>query len=286
LGRTSTLLHTGSFCDTSDLGGKKGSVNVSYRPKTREKGVDLYMTGICKKGHGLRFNYMYFLASNTSQSKLKVDVPGIVGPVSISSDQNMAATGEIESSGNSTIKLWKMIRSDFKQSLTFRGVVSAMALSSDGSVIAAAITTAEKTAIRLWDTTTGQVKWEELSPPVGTLAFSQDGSLIASGGFENDGTIYIRDAASGSIKLNLHSDTDGGVTCLAFRNTRGLMLSAGFSSGVIKLWDITDGSLIQTLNNEGPAGALAFSGDGRVLASGDAKKGTIKIWAITKPPNP
>ena len=57
------------------------------------------------------------------------------------------------------------------------------------------------------------------------------------------------------------------------------MLSAGLSSGVIKLWNIPGGTLYHTLNNDGPVGALAFSWDDRVLASGDAKNGTIKVWA-------
>ncbi|RCV64896.1 hypothetical protein C5S53_06530 [Methanophagales archaeon] len=42
------------------------------------------------------------------------------------------------------------------------------------------------------------------------------------------------------------------------------------------------GTINQTLENEGPVGALAFSRDGRLLASGDAEKGVIEVWAKPK----
>lgn len=153
-----------------------------------------------------------------------------------------------------------------------------MALSSDGKVVAVAVSAdADETAIRLWDTTTGEVKWDVSLPPVVALAFSTDGSLLATGGSE-DGKIYIWDTASGSLKLTLPGDPEERVSCLIFTKTGSLLLSAGFTSGVIKLWNIPSGTLEQILNNDGPVGALAFSWDDRVLASGDAVNSTIKVW--------
>ena len=272
---TATAELRGSRC----LDGEKGAVSVAYRSKTRAGGVDLRVVGVYKEGHMLRFYSSTFWTNTTSGGGRDVDVSGIVGPVAISADLNIAATGETESSGKSTIRLWEPSSANLRRTLTYRGLVRAMALSSDGRVVAVAVSSAtDKTAIRLWDTATGEIKWGVSSPPVGTLAFSTDDSLLASGGAE-DGKIYIWDAASGSLKLSLPSDPDGGVSCLAFRKTESLMLSAGLSSGVIKLWNIPDGTLYHTLNNDGPVGALAFSWDDRVLASGDAKNGTIKVWA-------
>ena len=272
-------LHGSSYSGSHYLDGEKGAVSVAYRSKTRKGGVDLRMVGVYKKGHMLRFYSSTFWTNTTSGGGRDVDVPGIVGPVAISADLNIAATGETESSGKSTIRLWEPSSANPRRTLTCRGLVRAMALSSDGRVVAVAVSSAaDEMAIRLWDTATGEVKWDVSSPPVGTLAFSTDDSLLASGGAE-DGKIYIWDAASGSLKLSLPGDPDSGVSCLAFRKTESLMLSAGLSSGVIKLWNIPGGTLYHTLNNDGPVGALAFSWDDRVLASGDAKNGTIKVWA-------
>lgn len=271
-------LRGSSYSGSRHLDGEKGAVSVAFSSKTREGGVDLQMVGLYKEGHTLRFYNSYFMTNSIAGGGRNVDVSEIVGPVVISADLSIAATGGTETSGKSTIRLWEPTFADFRRALTCRGLLRAMALSSDGKVVAVAVSAdADETAIRLWDTTTGEVKWDVSLPPVVALAFSTDGSLLATGGSE-DGKIYIWDTASGSLKLTLPGDPEERVSCLTFTKTGSLLLSAGFTSGVIKLWNIPSGTLEQILNNDGPVGALAFSWDDRVLASGDAVNSTIKVW--------
>lgn len=271
-------LQGSSYSGSPYLYGERGAVSVAYRSKTREGGVKLEVVGVYKEGHMLRFHNSIFYTNTTSGGGRDLDVSRIVRLVAINADLSIVATGETKGSGKSTISLWEPTSAVLRRTLTSQGLIRAMALSSNGKVVGVALSAgADETAIQLWDTTTGEVKWDVSVPPVGALAFSTDGSLIATGG-DKDGNIYIRDAASGSLKLTLPGDPDDRISCLTFTKTGSLMLSSGFFSGVIKLWNIPGGNLEHILNNDGPVGTLAFSYDDRVLASGDTVNGTIKVW--------
>jgi WD40 repeat protein len=119
----------------------------------------------------------------------------------------------------------------------------------------------------------------EISDRVNSLAFSPDGSRLASGGGEpsRSGEIIVWDTASGAkqFALNgLHSDT---VTSLAF-SPDGALLASGGADRFARIADIATGHQLRFF--EGHTGhvlGVAWSFDGRVLATAGAD-GVVKFW--------
>jgi diadenosine tetraphosphatase ApaH/serine/threonine PP2A family protein phosphatase len=77
--------------------------------------------------------------------------------------------------------------------------------------------------------------------------------------------------------LDDHTDT---VLTLAF-SADGEVLATGSWDSTVKLWRVSDGSLITSLDDHTePVLTLAFSADGEVLATGSADS-TVKLWRVS-----
>ena len=111
------------------------------------------------------------------------------------------------------------------------------------------------------------------------VAFSQDGTVLASGGQRGD--IQLWDFRTGAHLLTMDKKQQVGITALAF-SSDGKMLasSGGFDDEAIRLWDVATGEPLATLSGHRHAAfALAFSPDGRTLASGDFGGG-LTFWDV------
>jgi WD40 repeat protein len=78
---------------------------------------------------------------------------------------------------------------------------------------------------------------------VNALAFSPDGTTLASGG--DDRTAILWDIASGRAKRTLKGH-DLTVTSLAF-SPDGLTLASGSGNAAVVLWNVTNGKLDRIL---------------------------------------
>jgi WD40 repeat protein len=143
------------------------------------------------------------------------------------------------------------------------GQIVSLAISPDGRTIAAGD---NWRTVRMWALPSGRQTaslrasdWWVLD-----LAFSPDSSMLAIATY--DGTISIRDAATGRRMKEMGIRSDGYATSVAFSPDAQTLASAT-NTGVVFIWDQESGRRIQTLDQTAFVRDLVFSQDGSILAS-------------------
>ncbi|KAI0441679.1 hypothetical protein F4803DRAFT_551929 [Xylaria telfairii] len=109
-----------------------------------------------------------------------------------------------------------------------------------------------------------------------SVAFSSDGSLLASGSW--DSTVQLWDPITGAALHKLKGYPHR-VCELAF-SPNDVQLASCCAEGPVQVWDSTSGTVIHTLGGDSEefcAENLAFSPDGNQLASGTFG-GTVYVW--------
>jgi beta-lactamase regulating signal transducer with metallopeptidase domain len=108
------------------------------------------------------------------------------------------------------------------------------------------------------------------------LAYAPDGNAIAVAG--DDGTVQVRSATTGQVKLVLHGHADI-VTCVAFVPD-GKTIATGSADRTVRLWDAGNGREVRTLSGHTNwVLAVACSPDGKTLASGGYDK-SVRLWEL------
>jgi WD40 repeat protein len=111
------------------------------------------------------------------------------------------------------------------------------------------------------------------------VAFSPDGSILASGG--DDGSVILWDPQSHQqLAEPLRGHDERVVNSVAF-SPDGRILASGGRDGLVILWDPqTRQQIGEPLRaHDGPVPRIDFSPDGRILTSGSSDR-TVILWDV------
>ena len=200
--------------------------------------------------------------------------------------------GKILASGSevSTVKLWNLATGIDIATLAHDSNVWSVAFSPDGTILASG--SWDRTIKlwgrpgngtgTLWDILTGAsiTILEGHTDEIYSVAFSPDGTILASGAGRQSGTIKLWDVATGT-NITTFEEPSAGVYSVAFSPDGTILASgSGWWNGLVKLRDVATGTSIATFEGHTEqVKSVAFSPDGMTLASG-SMDGTIKLWDV------
>ena len=155
--------------------------------------------------------------------------------------------------------------------------ITALTISADGQYWAAASWRGE---VRVWGEA-GQALlrvWQAYIASVPVLAFSPDGTRLASGGGKGGGELFVWKAESGK-RLASFEEKSKVASAVAWSPSGEILISGG-SDGMLRWWEVLSGQCIRiSQGHKGIVQALKVAPDGTRLAScGD--DGTIMLWNL------
>ncbi|MDE0185432.1 MAG: sigma-70 family RNA polymerase sigma factor [Candidatus Poribacteria bacterium] len=217
-----------------------------------------------------------------------------VRSVVFSPDGTLLASG-----GRDRARLWNVRKRRQVVAFKHKVIVEAVAFSPDGKTLA----TVDESCIRLWDTrrkravgVLGQepsrrgtgfwdrmyskwilredpVNWQPHVSIIQAIAFSPDGTLLASGGIDNTFRLWNVQQRQ---EIFTHKQTNSGnIFAVAFSPDGNSLASAGTEKEV-HLWHVGKRKLTGSLKVSERIKALAYSPDGRFLAA--AVGGEVSVW--------
>jgi len=209
----------------------------------------------------------------------------LVGPRGVVTAMATNGTGQFLAVGdaNGEVYLWDLNLAGaprFRQQLPELGKIDALALSPDGTLLAAA--SQGRQVVELWDVPSRTRKFtltrSDWRHGIWSLSFRPDGQVLASGG--GDGKVSLWNPGSGAWLKTLQAP--GIVYSLAFSPDNALLVTGTGTtspdSRVITIWSPAKGTALQVLKSHQEAvKALAIAPNGRLLVSGGLDNQAI-IW--------
>jgi type IV secretory pathway TraG/TraD family ATPase VirD4 len=187
---------------------------------------------------------------------------------------------------NRIVTLWNVESGEAVHALAHDDNVIAANFTPDGQSLVTVNNVREsKTyAFTIWDVASGNIN-RRSNEWIFQFLFAPVGNIFAATTSVGNGIVVIREFPSVRILHKLSGHTKG-VSAFAYTSDGSRLASAG-KDNTIKLWDVSSGELIRSMQGFYEPGvcpfvnvfSLAFSRDDRTLASGDCR--TISFWDST-----
>ena len=130
--------------------------------------------------------------------------------------------------------------------------------------------------VRVYDMRAGRVSRDELGPPVGHVALSNDGNCILAATL--DSTLRLLDKASGVILCEYRGHENNSFKLGACLSRNDAHVLCGSEDGALHAWDIVEGKQISRVQcHRGAIVALSCHPKGEALLTG-SHDGTAKMW--------
>ena len=214
----------------------------------------------------------------------------VIRSVAISPNQRLMASA----GSDAMARLWDF--QDGRESRTLKGhtaVIQCIAFSPNSKELASG--SSDKT-VRIWDVNSGstELKFHPLGKIVGprpsygipgqvfAVAFSPDGTLLASGGGDGVGEygeLVLWDLKSKHLRRSLLGAGEQQVWAVAF-TPDGKRLVSGQVNGKVKVFDVASGASAGEMEAGESLRSIAISPDGGILATGTRQ--SLKLWDLAK----
>ena len=130
--------------------------------------------------------------------------------------------------------------------------------------------------VRLWDTE-ARASTAALPGAVTSVAFSPDGATLASGSGDGLRLLDVETEAEMATYRHGSGGWGPGVNSVAF-SPDGTLVASGGDDTTVRLWEVATGDNLAVLDgHDRPVRSVAFSVNGTILASGDAGL-TVRLW--------
>ncbi len=191
--------------------------------------------------------------------------------VAVSSDGTALAT----SGFSDGTRLWNLATEESRYTHLEQDYIGSLAFSVDGRTLATAGTT-----VKLWDVATGTPRFRPLNhdKPVNSMAFSQDGGMLATG-CDNNYEVRLWDLVSGK---QIGEPLQAGGRALAFSADGSTLATGGYDR--TQLWDVAtrkpyNGVFVYDASE---FVEVVFAGDGTTVVTA-SKYDLAQLWDMPPP---
>jgi WD40 repeat protein len=208
---------------------------------------------------------------------LKIAAPNAVTAVVVSPDRKLIAFGTTDN----TISISNLVVEKVMKTLSgHTGQVTGLQFSSDGSKL---FSSSLDKSIRVWNVADGKQRGQFTTPsPVNDLALNKDATQVISAGADNLLRVWKLPAvgeASSKPTLEIKGHTKS-VTSVELISPAGTQIVSGSEDGTVRIWTLSNGKQVRSMNHGGPVTDVASRPDGQRVASSGANN-IAKLWQVS-----